>query len=115
MSLDETSGSANLAFRETGAGPELDPAQLAGLATGRVRVQHGPDVERRGMDCSSLSTHGGSGPPQPRLLAEARGVRLSDVVCGLGPRDGVFPEVHERACVAVVREGGFVYRTSTGS
>ncbi|MCC6554486.1 MAG: helix-turn-helix transcriptional regulator [Polyangiaceae bacterium] len=67
------------------------------------------------MDCFSLSTHGGSGPPQPRLLAEARGVRLSDVVCGLGPRDGVFPEVHERACVAVVREGGFVYRTSTGS
>jgi AraC family transcriptional regulator len=49
-----------------------------------------------------------------RRLASGPGWRVSDVVCGAGPQDRPFEERHESACIAVVTQGTFQYRTTDG-
>ena len=50
-----------------------------------------------------------------RPLASGPGWRVSDVVCGAGPQDRPFEERHESACIAVVTQGTFQYRTTDGA
>jgi AraC-like DNA-binding protein len=49
-----------------------------------------------------------------RVLARGDGWRVSDVVCGAGPRDRPFEEQHSAACIAIVVEGSFQYQSSGG-
>ncbi len=48
------------------------------------------------------------------MLASGPGWSVSDVLCGAGPRDRPFEERHRNACIAVVTEGTFQYRSSEG-
>ena len=50
-----------------------------------------------------------------RPLAYGPGWRVSDVICGAGPQDRPFKERHESACIAVVTQGTFQYRTTDGA
>ena len=50
-----------------------------------------------------------------RLLASGPGWRVSDFVCTAGPRDPAFEEAHDSACIAVVVQGSFQYRSSHGA
>jgi AraC-like DNA-binding protein len=49
-----------------------------------------------------------------RILASGRGWQVSDSVCTAGPHDRPFEERHADACIAVVTEGTFQYRTGDG-
>jgi AraC family transcriptional regulator len=49
-----------------------------------------------------------------RLLASGPGWQVSDVVCTAGPGDAPFEERHDHACIAVVTEGSFQYRSAQG-
>ena len=49
-----------------------------------------------------------------RLLASGPGWQVSDIVCTAGPGDRVYEERHDRACIALVTEGSFQYRTAQG-
>jgi AraC-like DNA-binding protein len=49
-----------------------------------------------------------------RILASGPGWRVTDVVCGCGPRDRPFEEQHEAVCIAAVTEGTFQYRSTQG-
>lgn len=49
-----------------------------------------------------------------RPLAAGAGWRAIDLVCRAGPDDPAFEERHERASVAVVLDGSFVYRSGGG-
>src|SRR4051812_13012782 len=49
-----------------------------------------------------------------RLLASGPGWQVSDIVCPAGPGDPVFEERHDHACIALVTEGSFQYRTAQG-
>ncbi len=48
-------------------------------------------------------------------LASGPGWKVRDVVCDSGPGDPPFEEQHEAACIALVTEGTFQYRTRTGA
>jgi AraC-like DNA-binding protein len=48
-------------------------------------------------------------------LASGPGWQVHDVVCNSGPGDMPFEEQHEAACIAVVTEGTFRYRTRAGA
>jgi AraC-like DNA-binding protein len=50
-----------------------------------------------------------------RVLASGPGWSVSDVVCAAGPHDPPFEERHHAACIAVVTDGTFRYRSSRGS
>jgi AraC family transcriptional regulator len=52
--------------------------------------------------------------PVARLIARGRGWTVSEHVCGAGPRDQPFEEVHAGFAIAAVVEGTFTYRTDTG-
>ncbi len=52
--------------------------------------------------------------PDTYPLAAGDGWTIYDVVCTAGPNDPVFEEKHSQASVAVVVDGTFQYRTSTG-
>jgi AraC family transcriptional regulator len=49
------------------------------------------------------------------LLAAGPGWRVSDIVCSAGPDDRPFEEQHDAACIAVVTQGTFQYRSSHGA
>lgn len=49
------------------------------------------------------------------LVAAGPGWRVDDVVCTAGPHDPSFEERHEDACIAIVSDGAFQYRTTHGS
>jgi len=49
------------------------------------------------------------------LLASGSGWRVEDVVCTFGPGDRPFEERHESACIALVTNGTFQYRSERGS
>jgi AraC-like DNA-binding protein len=49
------------------------------------------------------------------LLASGPGWRVADIVCTAGPRERPFEEQHEDACIAVVSEGTFQYRSARGA
>lgn len=53
--------------------------------------------------------------PAARVLAQGEGWAVSEVVCGLGPRDRPFEERHSRTAIAIVVSGTFQYRSRTGS
>jgi AraC family transcriptional regulator len=48
-------------------------------------------------------------------LAEGRGWHVHDVICTSGPGARAFEERHDSVCVAMVMEGSFQCRSSTGS
>ncbi len=48
-------------------------------------------------------------------LASGPGWQVRDLVCNSGPGDRPFEEQHEAACIAVVTEGSFQYRTHDGA
>src|SRR3954470_14625979 len=50
-----------------------------------------------------------------RLLASGPGWQVSEIVCTAGPGDPVFEERHDHACIALVTEGSFQYRTAQGN
>ena len=50
-----------------------------------------------------------------RRTSCAPGIWLTDVACTAGPSDASFEESHPNACVALVTNGGFGYRSSEGS
>jgi AraC family transcriptional regulator len=50
-----------------------------------------------------------------RILASGAGWRVRDVVCDSGPQDRPFEERHGSACIALVTEGTFQYRSTGGS
>jgi AraC family transcriptional regulator len=50
-----------------------------------------------------------------RLLGSGEGWSVSDFVCAAGPHDPPFQEQHETACIAVVTEGSFQYRSTHGA
>jgi AraC-like DNA-binding protein len=50
-----------------------------------------------------------------RMLAEGPGWSAWDLVCRAGPRDRPYEERHASACLALVTEGTFRYRTFSGS
>lgn len=50
-----------------------------------------------------------------RILASGAGWRVRDVVCGFGPHDRPFEERHGSACIALVTDGTFKYRSTRGS
>ncbi len=52
--------------------------------------------------------------PHTRVLAAGDGWTIYDVVCTAGPNDPAFEEKHSQTSVAVVVNGTFQYRTSTG-
>lgn len=49
-----------------------------------------------------------------RLLASGPGWQVSDIVCTAGPGDRAYEERHDHACIALVTEGSFQYRTAQG-
>lgn len=49
------------------------------------------------------------------FLASGPGWRVDDVVCTAGPHDPAFEERHGDACIAVVSDGVFQYRTTNGA
>ena len=57
---------------------------------------------------------GTAGHTTPRIIAEADGWTVADVVCTCGPRDRPFEEQHRRYAIAVVVAGTFQYRSSDG-
>ena len=52
--------------------------------------------------------------PASRLLAEGQGWRVCEVVCGSGPGDRPFEEMHAWTSVAAVLSGVFTYRSHRG-
>ena len=50
-----------------------------------------------------------------RLLASGAGWQAEDVICDCGPADRPFEEQHEGACLAIVGEGTFSYRSTHGT
>jgi AraC-like DNA-binding protein len=48
------------------------------------------------------------------LLAEGPGWHVTDLVCTAGPRDPAFEERHGDACIAIVSEGTFQWRSPHG-
>lgn len=50
-----------------------------------------------------------------QALASGPGWAVSDVVCSAGPGDRAFEERHADACIALVTEGTFQYRTTAGA
>jgi AraC family transcriptional regulator len=52
--------------------------------------------------------------PDTYALAAGDGWTIYDVVCTAGPNDPVFEEQHSQTSIAVVVNGTFQYRTSTG-
>lgn len=54
------------------------------------------------------------GGPASRILSCGNGWMVEDVVCTAGPRDRPFEEHHAQACVAIVMEGTFQYRSRAG-
>lgn len=50
-----------------------------------------------------------------RILASGCGWQVSDIVCTAGPQDRPFEEQHEVACISVVTQGTFQYRTTSGA
>jgi len=50
-----------------------------------------------------------------RLLASGPGWQAEDVICNCGPADHPFEEQHEGACLAIVGEGTFSYRSTHGT
>lgn len=59
--------------------------------------------------------HPGRRAATSRRLASGFGWRVDDIVCAAGPGDRPFEEEHAGACIAVVTEGTFQYRTVHGS
>ncbi len=55
-----------------------------------------------------------SKPPDARVLASGQGWKVCDVICAAGPSDPAFEEQHSQLSLAVVMNGTFQYRTSTG-
>jgi AraC family transcriptional regulator len=55
-----------------------------------------------------------TGPPAVKTLAEGEDWSVSDVVCGSGPSDRPFEEVHSRPTMAIVVSGTFQYRSRNG-
>jgi AraC family transcriptional regulator len=49
------------------------------------------------------------------LIASGAGWRVSEFVCGAGPRDPRLVERHDWSCVAAVLEGTFQYRSARGA
>jgi AraC family transcriptional regulator len=49
-----------------------------------------------------------------QVLARGEGWSVSDVVCSAGPYDHAFEEQHSQACIAIVVEGSFQYRSGAG-
>ncbi len=54
-------------------------------------------------------------PLNSRLLASGTGWQVKDVVCDYGPGDRTFEEQHQTACLAIVCEGTFSYRSHQGA
>ena len=52
-----------------------------------------------------------AGAPAGRLIAAGPGWQVSDVICGLGPKDRPFEEQHAEVSIALVLEGSFQYRS----
>jgi AraC family transcriptional regulator len=52
--------------------------------------------------------------PSGRVLAAGEGWTVSEMLCSAGPRDRVFEERHAQACLAIVTQGTFQYRSSSG-
>ena len=75
-------------------GPELEWGGYGGRVLAKVAVKRGP--------------------PSARVLAAGNGWRVCDVVCTAGPRDPAFEEQHSQISLAIVVDGSFQYRTSTG-
>jgi AraC family transcriptional regulator len=50
-----------------------------------------------------------------RRLASGSNWKVDDIVCGSGPHDRPFEEQHDSACIAVVTDGTFQYRTTQGA
>jgi AraC family transcriptional regulator len=55
-----------------------------------------------------------SNPPEFLRLSSADGWTASDVVCTAGPADRPFEEQHTQTSIAIVVQGTFQYRSSTG-
>lgn len=53
-------------------------------------------------------------PPRARVVASGDGWSVSEVVCGLGPRDRAFEEQHCSVTIAMVTAGTFEYRSRKG-
>ena len=53
--------------------------------------------------------------PTAKPLASGPGWQVWDIVCTAGPHERPFEERHESACIAVVTEGTFQYRSPHGS
>jgi len=51
---------------------------------------------------------------QCERIGDGDGWRLDDILCDAGPGDRPFEEQHALPCIALVRDGSFVYRTATG-
>jgi len=54
------------------------------------------------------------GAPPRQILARGKGWIAADVVCRAGPRDRSFEEQHRDIGIAIVVEGSFQYRSSSG-
>ena len=50
-----------------------------------------------------------------QIVAAGAGWRVSDVICTAGPRDRRFEERHDAACIAMVTQGSFQYRSPLGA
>jgi len=66
------------------------------------------------IEPSSAQGAESQGAPPRHILANGRGWTVADVVCRADPRDPSFEEQHKDVGIAIVVEGSFQYRSSTG-
>ena len=66
------------------------------------------------IEPSSAQLAVSKGAPHRHVLADARTWTVADVVCRAGPLDRSFEEQHKDVGIAIVVEGSFQYRSSTG-
>jgi len=52
--------------------------------------------------------------PASRPIAQGEGWSISEFICGLGPQDQPFEELHEHVAISAVVEGSFQYRSDGG-
>jgi AraC family transcriptional regulator len=84
---------------------------LCGYSRNQFLVKIAIELERA---VAHRAVNGLPGNVTPRLLARARGWKISDVVCTSGPQDCSFEEQHSWFSIAVVAAGSFQYRCKAG-
>jgi AraC family transcriptional regulator len=83
-----------------------------GVLGKKLLPEHPSDPVRKALRLKA--EQGVAGSASARLVAQARGWRVEDIICSSGPEDRPFEERHTWASVAVVLSGSFSYGNELG-